>query len=448
VTVYGRAFRLRLLGIGLFALLAAGVFFYFLDLSGIDVIPHSTYTLHASAPDVVQLADHADVLEAGVKVGSVTGLGLSGDTAELTLSLDRSYAPVYRDGQIQIREKTLLGENYVDLDPGDRSSGAIASGGTLPDEAPEAVQLDQILSTLSAPRRRQVQEILDDLAGGLGGHGTQLNSLLGASASLVDNAVPVNAVLAADRQQVAGLIDDFGTVSASLGQRAADIQTLVRAALSTSRAIAARDAALRAAFRVAPGFIAQAQRTVAHLGSFSVMATPVVSELRAATDDLIPAVDQLRPAAAEATSIVDDLGPFAAAATGTAGALERVAPRLEALAGPLEAVLRQVNPMMSYLVRYSLELGTLFPSMDGPTHFHDASAGYGRVLAAYSNDVVVGAGSTFTKLFDLLQDEGAASPLAKTQYNPYPAPGTAAHGMPFSGKYPHIEPDPPYTFHP
>jgi phospholipid/cholesterol/gamma-HCH transport system substrate-binding protein len=448
VIVRNRVFRLRLLGVALFTLLAGAVFVYFLGLSGVDVLPHSTYTLHATAPDLVQLSDHADVLEAGVKVGSVTGLGVSGDTAQLTLSLDPRHAPVYRDGQIEIREKTLLGENYVDLDPGDRSSGTIRSGGTLPDEAPEAVQLDQILSTLSAPRRRQVQEILDDLAGGLGGRGTELNGFLGSSASLVENAAPVNAVLAGDREQVASLIDDFGSVAASLGERATAIRTLVRAALVTSRAVAARNADLRSVLAEAPSFTAQAQRTIAHLGGFSTVATPVVTTLRTATADLVPAVDELRPAAAEGTRIVDELGPFAGAAAGAAGALERVAPRVSALAVPLEAVLREVDPMMAYLVRYSLELGTIFPSMDGPTHYHDATANYGRVLAAYSNDVVTGAGPSITKILTLLQDEGAASPLAKTGYNPYPLPGTAAHPLPFSGTYPHIEPDPPYTFHP
>jgi phospholipid/cholesterol/gamma-HCH transport system substrate-binding protein len=444
VSVPGRVFRLRLLGIAAFTAVALVVFFYFLDLSGIDVLPHSTYTLHAAAPDVVQLSNHADVLEAGVKVGTVTAINLGGGTAELTLSLSSSYGPVYRDGQIALREKTLLGENYVDLQPGNPSAGQVPSGGTLPAAAPAPVALDQILSTFDATHRRDLQQILGVLGTGLGGRGAQLGDLLGATGDLVERSVPVNAVLAADRGQVASLIADFGTVAGSLGQRAAEIQTFVRAERTAATAIASRDAALRTVFRLAPGFIAQAQRTIGHLGRFSQASTPVISELRQATGALVPAIIELRPAAAEASTVVNALGPFATVATAGARELRLVAPRLTALTGPLESMLRQVNPMMAYLAPYNLELGTLFPSMDGATHYHDASAGYGRVLATYSNDVVIGVSPVVNSLLTALQKAGVVNLLAKTQYNPYPRPGTATQMVPFTGSYPRIQPDPPY----
>jgi len=445
MTQRGPTFKLHILGIVLFTIAAAAVFVWFEALSGVDLLPHSTYTIRAQVPDVVAMSNHADVLEAGVKVGTVDGIDESGGLAKLTLTLDKQYGPVYKDAQVQIRAKTLAGENYVALDPGTPTAGALPDGATLPSTAPEATQLDQILSTFDAPHRRDLQRLLDALGAGLGGHGPALNGLLGASAELVANAAPVTTVLADDRAQVASLIEDFGTVAGSLGQRAADIQRLVQATRTASTAVAVRDGEVRATLRVLPGFLAQAKTTIAHLGAFSLTATPVVHDLRVATAELIPAVHVLGPAADETRAVFADLGPFADVASAFAAKLKRTTPAATALMGPLEAVLRQANPLLAYLAPYALEFGTLFPSMEAPTHFRDGAAGYGRVAAMFSNNLITGVSPAEDQLVLALQKAGLLTPLALKQYNAYPRPRTAGHPVPYTGTYPRIEPDPPYT---
>ncbi|HWF53879.1 MAG TPA: MlaD family protein [Solirubrobacteraceae bacterium] len=437
--------RLRLFGIAAFTAVAAAVFIYFLSLSGVDLLPHSTYTFRAYAPQVVELADHADVLEAGVKVGSVQGIRLSGDRALLTLSLGAQYGPVYRDGQIAIRAKTLLGENYVDLDPGDPSTGRLPADGLLPAQAPEATQLDQILSTLDSTHRREVQQILDVLAPGVGGHGAALNRFLGASGQLVENALPVTTVLSADREQVGSLIDDFGAVTSSLGERASAIRTLASSALILGRAVAARDAALRGTLHTLPGFVTQAQRAVTHLGTFATTATPVMRNLRIASTALVPAVRELNPAAAEGTAVVRELGPFVSAATATGAALKRAGPVATALAGPLQAVLRQADPLIAYLAPYKTESGTIFSSMYGAASYKDSTANYGRTGTVLSANVLSGISPTVQNLLQSLTKIGAISLIDHIKENPYPKPLADDHALvPFTGAYPHIEPDPPY----
>lgn len=444
MTRRGPGLRRHLLGIALFALVAVAVFVWFLDLSGVDLLPHTSYTVHAAAPDVVALSDHADVLEAGVKVGTVTGIDESRGVGELTLSLERRYGPVYRDGQIEIRAKTLAGEDYVALDPGSPAAGVLRSGGTLPRIAPEATQLDQILSTFDAPHRRDVQRLLDVLGAGLAGRGSALGGLLGGSADLVARATPVAAVLAADRAQVASLIDDFGTVAGSLGQRTAEIRRLVGAARTAATAVAGRDAALRAGLHALPGFLGQARRTVGHLGAFSLAATPVVHDLRLAAGALVPAVRVLGPAADAGRAVLARLPAFAAAARVTAARLHAAAPPLTGLLSPLQAVLRQANPLLSYLLPYSLDLATLFPSMDAPTHFRDGESGYARISVVFSDNLPAYS-PQLQALIRALQARGLLPQLARKRYNAYPRPGQAVHPVPFTGRYPRVEPDPPYT---
>jgi phospholipid/cholesterol/gamma-HCH transport system substrate-binding protein len=444
MTHHGRRFGLPVLGIALFTVAAASVFVWFIALSGVDLLPHATYTVHAVADDIVALSDHADVLEAGVKVGTVSGIEPAGSRTELTLTLAKQYGPVYHDAQIEIRAKTLAGENYVALAPGTPSTGAVPSGAALPSVAPEATQLDQILSTFDARHRRDLQRLLDELATGLGGHGPALSGLLGGSADLVHQATPVLTVLAADRSQVATLIDDFGTVAASLGQRASDIQRFVRTARTASIAVSARDADVRALFRALPDFLAQVRTTTARLGAFSLTATPVVHDLRLATADLIPAIRALGPASREGSAIFARLGPFADATIAGAASLRRFSPVATALLSPLQAGLRQANPLLAYLAPYALDLGTLFPSMDATTHYRDSSAGYGRNSAVMSNNLITGVSPQEDKLVLALEHAGLLTPLDVKSYNAYPRPGTATHPAPYSGTYPHIQADPPY----
>jgi phospholipid/cholesterol/gamma-HCH transport system substrate-binding protein len=437
--------RLRVVGIAMFALVALGVFVWFQALAGVDLLPHATYTFHARSPNVVALSDHADVVEAGVKVGTVSGIGEAGGLADLTLTLARQYGPVYRDAQIEIGAKTLAGENYVALDPGSPAAGALPDGATLPAIAPEATQLDQILSTFDAARRRDVQRLLDLLGAGLGGRGQELNALLGGAAAVVDDALPVTEVLAADRTQVASLVDDFGTVAASLGRRTAAIRVLVHAALVAGTAVAHRDADLTATLRVLPGFVAQARDTIGQLGTFSQIAAPVVRDLALAASALVPAIGVLRPAAAEGRAVLAELTPFASISTRAASSLRQTAPPAVALLGPLEGVLRQANPLLRYLRPYALDLATFFPSMESAVHYRDAEGGYARIAIMFSNQLLAGFPLADQQVLTTLERAGLASVISQRQFNPYPRPTEAEHPQPFTGRYPRIEPDPPYT---
>src|SRR5205807_7888634 len=67
----------------------------------------------------------SDVLIAGAKAGSVRDITLEGGQAVVTIGVDEAYAPVHTNARITVRPKSLLGEKYVDLEPG--SGDALAS---------------------------------------------------------------------------------------------------------------------------------------------------------------------------------------------------------------------------------------------------------------------------------------------------------------------------------
>lgn len=443
----GNRFRLRMLGVLLCAVGSLAVFVYFLSLSGVRATDGDDYRVRVIVPSAVSLSDHADVRWAGVRIGDVRAIGISGDHARLDLAIQREYAPLHRDAQVLIRGKSLAGESYVDIEPGTPKAGAVPAGGTLgPGRAPEATQLDQILSTFDARRRRAVQRVLDALGPGLGGRGDALNATIGGTADLVADTAPVAAVLAHDRRQVAGAIDDFGVVARALGNRAEDVRTLARSARVEAEALAARNPSVRATLRVIPRWLRQAQRTTARLGSFSTDATPVMRDLRLATTTLVPAVRDLGPAASETTRTVRALAGFTRATAPAAKRLRAFADTATPLVPAVEGVLRQVNPMLSYLEPYGREIATVFSGLRSATEQYDATGHFARLGYAVNQASLAGTlNPAERQALAALIKNGVLGGVGALHTNAYPKPGALTNPTPFSGSYERLQADPPYA---
>lgn len=442
-----RTFRLQAFGLAAFLAVCAGVFLLMWRFGGGDINPlDSPYRVQAVVPNAVALALHADVRQAGVKIGEVTKVSTRGNTAVLQLQLDAGHAPVYRDARILVRTKTLIGENYVALDPGSPAGGRIASGGTLDlRQAGQAVQLDQILSSLDRERRRSLQRALDGLGGGLRGRGADLNRFLEASTAVIDESAPVNAVLAADRRNVAGLVDDLGQVTRSLGDRAASVQLLARRSRTLGEAVATRDDALRATLDALPGFLRQARKTSGGLGALGRQATPVAGDLAVATEQLVPAVQQLGPAAAETRRTMAALKSFTARATPLATHLRPFSKAGTGVADPLEALLREFSPLQAYLAPYARDIGGIIATNRAGSETVDSLGHYSRVVPLVSASSVFGVLTPAQEAaLQELRKNGLLQLVDPRGHNAYPQPGTAAAPAPFSGVYPRVQRDAPY----
>ena len=88
------------------------------------------------------LAEDNAVAIAGVKVGVVDAIVVDGRQAKVTIAIDPALA-LHADAKAALRQKTLLGEKYVDLDPG--ANGAVLpDGAVLKDNVP-TVEIDAVI---------------------------------------------------------------------------------------------------------------------------------------------------------------------------------------------------------------------------------------------------------------------------------------------------------------
>ena len=87
----------------------------------------------------------------------------------MTLRIDEKGLPIHKDATLKIRPRIFLeGNFFVDLSPGSPSAPELGDGDTIPiNQTAGPVQLDQVLGTLQADTRKDLQVLLDELDTGV-----------------------------------------------------------------------------------------------------------------------------------------------------------------------------------------------------------------------------------------------------------------------------------------
>ena len=173
----------RILVIAAFALSCFGLLLYFwLAFGGPIPLKPQGYRVQVAFTDAATLADQADVRTAGVKIGKVVKKELApgGNKLLTTLELDSKYAPMKADARAILRQKTLLGETYVEVTTGSRGAEDVEEGGRLADgRVKSAVEFDELFGIFDEPTRKAFQEWQASAAKAGAGRGRDLSDALG-----------------------------------------------------------------------------------------------------------------------------------------------------------------------------------------------------------------------------------------------------------------------------
>src|SRR3954451_16198378 len=150
----------------LFALSCFGILtFLWVSFGGSVPLAAKKYQVKVDFPEATTLAEQAEVRVSGVTIGKVQKKELNGHYTEAVLNIDSRFAPLPADTRAILRQKTLLGETYVELTPGSRDGPRIPDQGRIPQgQIAQTVQLDVIFRTFD-PQTRQAFRIWLDQQG-------------------------------------------------------------------------------------------------------------------------------------------------------------------------------------------------------------------------------------------------------------------------------------------
>jgi phospholipid/cholesterol/gamma-HCH transport system substrate-binding protein len=320
------------------------------------------YQVQVPFDEATQLAEEADVRISGISVGKVKHIELGDDgQAEATLELDSQFAPIPSDTRATLRQKTLLGETYVELTPGSEETDALAEGGRLdPAQVAESVQIDEVFRTFDEPTRAAFQAWMQSQAAALRGRGQDLSAALGSLDPFAEEATKALRILDSDEQAVSGLISNGGEVFDALSERQGQLSGLIRSSKTVFETTAGRNAELEEIFRIFPTFLGESRQTLARLGEFAENTDPLVTQLR-------PAARELSPTLTDLGALSPDLQNFFVGFAKTIDASRDGLPALQDLLDDdLRPLFARVNPyfaeinsLLEVVGRYDQELTAL-----------------------------------------------------------------------------------------
>ena len=367
-----------------FALSCLGLLMYlWLTFGGSTPLKPKGYRVEALFPEATTLAQEADVRIAGVPVGRVKTKELDGRRTRVVLELDDKYAPIPRDTRAILRQKTLLGETYVELTPGSRGAPRVPDGGTLDSaQVARTVELDEIFRAFDPRTRAAFSTWLDQQGTAYDNRGEDLNDALGNLAPFADDTNDVLSILNEQDEATRLLVRNTGEVFEALTERQGQLRTLIESSNRVFETTAERDGELADAFRVLPTFLDESRATVTRLGDFADEADPLISQLRPAARQLSPTLVRLRDLAPDLKALMRDLDPLLQVARRGLPATEDLLDETRPLLAQADPTLREVNPIVDYLGLYKRELAAFFaldtaatqatadsPGAGGPVHY-------------------------------------------------------------------------------
>lgn len=354
----------RILTMVAFAASCIGLLLYlWISFGGTTSLSPRGYEISAEFNQAENLGSQADVRISGVNVGKVISVGLDRRTGltRAVMQIDPQFAPRPANTRAILRQKTLLGETYVELSPGSATGPKLADGGTLPrGQIAPTVQLDQILSTFDPSTRQAFETWMQQQGIALTGRGQDLNAALAQLYPFATNVDSVLAVLNRDSAATSTLLNDGGRVLAAVTRSPSALQQLVNNANTTFSATAAQAAALAATIKAFPPFLTASKTTIDRVTRFANTTKPLVDELRPAAVKLSPALESVAVLAPELNSLLVNVGPLTSASKAGVPAVQQFLNDSVPLLTRLTPYLGGVIPVIDYINTYRREIAAFF----------------------------------------------------------------------------------------
>jgi phospholipid/cholesterol/gamma-HCH transport system substrate-binding protein len=363
----------QLLVIAGFALSCFGILlFLWITFGGPTPFKAKQYEIKVPFNEATQLAQQSDVRISGVSVGKVQSIEVApnGEQALATLSIEDKYGPIPRGTRAVLRTKTLLGETYVELTPGNADDPKLPDGATLADaNVAESVQLDEIFRTFDKPTRIAFQEWMQESALAIEGQGAAFSTAFAEFDPFFSELDQIFRVLDTQRLAIRQLFRNGATTFRALRGREGQLASLIDSSNAVFQTTAARDRDIEALFRAFPTFEDEQRLTLDRLKEFALNTDPLMRQLVPAAEELSPtfiALSRFAPQAKgffEGLEVVIDRAP-----TGFPAVRKLFRDQFPVLLRAIDPFLRNLNPILTGLDLYKRELAATMGNVAAATN--------------------------------------------------------------------------------
>jgi phospholipid/cholesterol/gamma-HCH transport system substrate-binding protein len=408
----------QLLVIAGFALSCFGILlFLWITFGGPTPFKAKPYEIKVPFNEATQLAEQSDVRISGVSVGKVQKIeeAPNGEQAQATIDIEDQYAPIPTGTRAILRTKTLLGETYVELTPGDSKGPKLPDGAMLSGaNVAESVQLDEIFRTFDARTRAAFQEWMQESAVAIQGRGQDFSNAFAEFDPFFTEFDRLFRVLDTQRLAVGQLFRNGATTFRALRGREGQLADLIRNSNAVFQTTAARNRDIEALFRVFPTFEDESKLTLNRLKEFALNTDPLMRQLVPAAKQLSPTLIAFSRFAPQAKGLFEGLEPVIDRAPSGFSSLRKfLRADFPILLRSLDPFLRNFNPIFTGLGLYKHEVTAALGNVTAASNaVHLSSAGkqihYLRLLGPFGPESL----ATYPNRLTTNRNSAYSQPLA------------------------------------
>ena len=406
------------------------------------------YEVHAIFDNVSGAVEGEDVKIAGARVGAIKRLDVTSDKkAVVEIEIEEpGFAPFHTDAHCTIRPQSLIGEKFVECDPGTPDAPELdeipdgedgAGQAELPLERTSSpVDLDLINDIMRLPYRSRLALLINEFGTALAGRGAELNAVIHRANPALRQTDKVLKILASQNRTLAQLAVNGDRALGPLARERERVGNFIVKANETAQATAERRGELGESLEKLPRTLSELKPTMKDLGALSDEMTPVISDLgdaapglnrfilalgpfsrqsEPALESLGDAVEVGGPALVDTEPLLDDLRDFGVDANPVSRNLNRLLKSFDETGG--------IERLMDYIFFQT----TAINGFDSLSHYLRAGLIAAAGCVPYATSITFGCESTFgeAKVAGASAQTGTASAKIAPHLADRPAPASA-----------------------
>ena len=208
---------------------------------------------------------------------------------------ETGFSDFKEDATCSIRQQSLIGEYYVDCQPG-TGDKPLAENAVIPDtQTQSTIPADLVGDIWRRPYRDRLRLIIAELGTGLAGRPQDVRELLRKAHPGLRQTQEVLEILGDQQDVIRNFISDSNTVVRELEREKRQLQRWIVEAGEAAEVSASRDEAIAAGFERLPTFLEELDGTMVRLEELVDAQTPLLRDLNTAAPDLTEFFDRLGP---------------------------------------------------------------------------------------------------------------------------------------------------------
>jgi len=298
------------------------------------------------------LVEGGDFQVGGVTAGTTSDLQVvkrEGEPPRAVVTVEvvqAGFGDFRKDATCDIKPQSLIGEYFVDCQPGS-SSEKLPEGGTIPvEQTTSTIPADLVNNILRRPYRERLRLIITTLGTGLAGRPEDLSEALRRAHPGLRETSRVLDILGDQNQVIKDFIADSDRVVEELEANKRDVARWVVEAGDTAEITATRREELERTFERLPTFLDELRPTMTRLGELADEQTPLLADLQRAAPSLDEFFTRIGPFSEASRPAVRSLGDTSVVARRTfregseeVALLRRLAPEAQPTFKPIRQFL-------------------------------------------------------------------------------------------------------------